>query len=376
MLEEVKDLFLLALGTKFSWENETYTITGYVIKQEKDDSTAVWVEYFLTHDSLPNLYLSCFNGHWTVIKYLPDIVRKKGSIRNKYNMTYKKVEYDFQHKYVALILDAQGCFNFPFYEDERNSVREFVDADEVLIWEENQKEDDIRFYMGQYIFASKLSKLLDPAVKLPKRIGLVAHQPFYFPLSARSFRLTSILLIACMLLGMFSWESAFQREFIEQGRLVVSSDNPNAMTSEPFEIKYDRSILNVQASVYYMSNDWVYAELALINTKTGEERYFEMEAEYYFGYEDGESWSEGSSTTDGNLQYVDAGTYVLEATPKQAQFSANKVIQFTLISQKGSWSIFWFLTGLIVVINIALGIIGDYFNHKKRGEDYDTFSDS
>lgn|GEM_PF-4144402 len=373
LLKEVKDLFLLPLGTTFQWNKESYTITGYVVKREKEDSAAVWIEYFLTHATLPNIYISCYNGHWTVITYLPDIVRPKGSVKNRYNMTYQKVEYDFQHHYTAQILDAQGCFNFPFYEDDENKVREFVNFDEVLIWEENKQDENLRFYKGIYLYANDLKKNLSPAVKMPKRIGYVAHQPFYFPLNPRSFRLMSILLVLCMAFGMVFWDTFFERKSINEGRLEVSTENPNTITSRPFTVAYDHSILNIEASVYNMANDWIYAEMALLNTQTGEERYFEMETEFYSGYEGGEHWSEGDKTINGNIQYVDAGTYVLEATPKQAVGSVPKTVQFRLTSQKGSWSIFWVLVGIIALINITLALIGDYFNHKKRGEEYDTF---
>lgn len=372
-LKAVKDLFLLALGTQLKWEAETYTITGYVVKREKEDRSAVWVEYFLTHASLPNLYLSYFDGHWSVIEFLPDIVRKKGSIQNKYNMTYQEVEYDFQHNYTVEILDAQGCFNFSFYTDGGNKVREYVDFDEILIWEENAGDENIRFYKGKYVYASELKSLLNPKVRLPKRIGYVAHQPFYFPLNPRSFHLMSLLLVLCMAFGMVFWNTFFEAESIEEGTLDVSTENTETMTSRPFSVKYDHSILNVEASVYGMSNDWVYAQMALVNTQTGEERYFEMETEYYSGYEGGEHWSEGDQIIDGNIQYVDAGTYVLEATPKQANGSVPKNMRFTLTSQKGSWSVFWTLVIVIGLINIALALLGDYFNHKKRGDEYDTF---
>lgn len=376
LLKEVKVQFLLPLGTKLRWQKETYDIRGYVIKQEKNDSTAIWVEYFLTHDALPNLYLSYFNGHWTVIEFLPDINRKKGSIKNLYSMSYKKVEYDYQHKYGVDILDAQGCFNFPFYEDDDNKVREYVNGDEVLIVEENAKDEQLRFYKGRYVYKNELKNLLEPRTDLPKRIGYVAHQPFYFPLYTRSFHYMSVLLIALMLLGMIAWDTFFEPIQVRNGDMTITTESPETFTSQPFTITYDRSILNVTASVSSMENDWVYSEMALINTKTGEERYFEMEAEYYSGYEGGEHWSEGSHIESGNIQYVDAGTYVLEVTPTQQIGSAGKLIRFTLISQKGSWSVFWVLTGVIVITNILLAIIGDYFNHKKRGEEYDTFKSS
>lgn len=373
-LEAQTDLFLLPLGTKFREENETYTVTGYVIKKEQFDAQAIWVEYFLTHESLPNLYLSYYNGHWTLLRFLPDLQWEKGSIHNRYNIAYKGISYELYHYYNIQILDAQGSFNFPFYEDDNNMVREFINWNEVFIWEENKRDKFINFYIGRYIFSSELAKQIEPKIKLPKRVGYASYQPFYFPFDIKSFRLMSILLIGVMVLCMFSWQAFFSPKYIKEGQFELNSAENTAVTSSPFEVKYDNSVLHVKASVFGLSNDWVYADLALINTKTGEERYFSMEAEYYYGYEGGESWSEGSNTESGNLQYVDAGTYVLEATPTQALGSNEKTIRFELVSQKGSWSIFWTLTLFIVVINLFFALLQDYFNHKKQGEDYDTFS--
>lgn len=372
MLTASNPAFLLPLGLQIEWESEVYMITGYIVKREKADKNAEWIEYVLTHPSLLNLYLSYFEGHWTMIEFLPDVKRTKRSIKNQYNLTYKKVEYDYQHSYSIEIVDAQGSFNFRFYEDDDNRAREFVHYDSMMIWEENTKDPQIRFYRGKYLFPSELKKRIRSKISLPKTRGHVGHQPFYFPIDGKSFRWMSLLLIATMIVGMTFWQSFFPAIAIHDGQLEVQTDNPNTVSSAPFTVVYDNSILNVRTQVYNMSNDWVYSNLALINTKTGEERYFEMETEYYFGRTDGENWSEGDQDINGNIQYVDAGTYVLEATPQQAAGSVPKTIRFSLTAQKGSWSVFWFLVIVIVLINIVLGFIGDYFNHKKRGEDYDT----
>lgn len=366
--------FLLPLETSFQWEGEKYVISGYVIKREKEDKLAIWIEYFLTHPTLPNLYLIFFNGHWTVLKYLPEVKRTKKNVRNQFNVTYQKIEYDFQHNYTVEIIDAQGCFNFPFYEDNENKVREFVYYNQVLIWEENSKDPNLRFYLGEYMFSVDLEKCFEEKFDFPKRKGYVAHQPFYFPIDGKSFRWMSLLLIATMIVGMTFWQSFFPTQSIIDGHLSVQTNNSETITSDPFEIKYDNSILNIRAKADGLNNEWVYSDMALINTKTGEERYFDMELEYYFGQTDGENWSEGDTDINGNIQYVDAGTYVLEATPLQAAGIDSKRIDFYLTTQKGSWSVFWFLVIWIVVINVILGFWGDYFNHKKRGEEYDTFS--
>jgi hypothetical protein len=62
-------------------------------------------------------------------------------------------------------------------------------------------------------------------------------------------------------------------------------------------------------------NSWLGVDAALINEDDGTAYEFGVEAAYYAGYEDGESWSEGSQSSSVTVPEVRAGRYVLRIEP-------------------------------------------------------------
>ena len=54
---------------------------------------------------------------------------------------------------------------------------------------------------------------------------------------------------------------------------------------------------------------WANVQLSLVNEKTNEIVYTSKDIEQYHGYEDGESWSEGSQSEEFNLCGVSSGQY-------------------------------------------------------------------
>jgi hypothetical protein len=58
-----------------------------------------------------------------------------------------------------------------------------------------------------------------------------------------------------------------------------------------------------------VDNSWANVGIGLVNEKTNEVVYASKDIEQYSGYEDGESWSEGSKSEDFNICGVAAGTY-------------------------------------------------------------------
>ncbi|MBV9773566.1 MAG: hypothetical protein JO040_06425, partial [Gemmatimonadetes bacterium] len=64
-----------------------------------------------------------------------------------------------------------------------------------------------------------------------------------------------------------------------------------------------------------VSNNWVYFNFALIDQGTGKVVEFGREVSYYYGVDEGESWSEGNRDDDVVIPTVPAGRYVLRIAP-------------------------------------------------------------
>ena len=79
-----------------------------------------------------------------------------------------------------------------------------------------------------------------------------------------------------------------------------------------------------------MDNSWFELSINLVNTQTGTEYSLDQGVEYYQGYEDGYSWSEGSQRVVVYLGKIPAGTYVLQmqGTRQQTYFSFATPVSF------------------------------------------------
>lgn len=80
------------------------------------------------------------------------------------------------------------------------------------------------------------------------------------------------------------------------------------LISKSFDLKGASAPLEVKL-YSNVDNSWANIELSLVNEKTNETEYTSKDIEQYHGYEDGESWSEGSKSEEFNFCGVAPGKY-------------------------------------------------------------------
>ena len=126
-----------------------------------------------------------------------------------------------------------------------------------------------------------------------------------------------------------------------------------------------------------VDNSWASVQIALINEKTGEEVYANKDIEYYHGYTDGESWSEGSNTEEFNLCGVSAGKYHLAISSSKDTADLNA----TYVAIKANWNApsnrnVWFICILMGVITLGLFYLDRNFEIKRWSDSSYTPYDS
>ena len=103
-----------------------------------------------------------------------------------------------------------------------------------------------------------------------------------------------------------------------------------------------------------VDNSWANAQIALVNETTNDEIYANKDIEYYRGYTDGESWSEGSQGEKFNICGVGEGKYHLVITPqKQPDDVTNNSLYVKVVWKEPSlWNfgISILVMGIIIVI--------------------------
>ena len=104
-----------------------------------------------------------------------------------------------------------------------------------------------------------------------------------------------------------------------------------------------------------MNNSWANAQVSLVNEATNEEEYAQKDIEYYSGYTDGESWTEGSKNTTFNFCGVAQGKYHLVIIPsKQDTDTSNQTMNIKAVWNESSvWNFMLslvFLGGIFAII--------------------------
>jgi hypothetical protein len=146
----------------------------------------------------------------------------------------------------------------------------------------------------------------------------------------------------------------------------VSTAPPDSVFfSDPIQIDGGRNIqLRFEASG--LSNDWVYIAADLVNETTGAVTTGEASMEYYYGVDDGESWSEGTRESKTVFGPQPEGMYVLRL---EAQHGSPGLMPIAVTVKQGVFRGRW-LAWAMLVLGVPLFFVGlvSYFHEKKRWE--------
>lgn len=345
-----------SVGQKANFKNEIYTIIGLLIK--RFDSVTRWAEYVLQNDKGEFLYLSESSGNFILLEQI-EFEKKVGNhpltidyldkTFNRYDYTYPKLDY------------ASGYFDYNILN--KIELIEYINPPYIVSFEKFGQEQTA-FY-GKHISRSTIKKAFNSsAIPSKSEIGMV--QPF--PIDVRN--LAIIFCSVAILILLSHWFLNKDRTAQEIINTSIPFENyiSKDYVSPSFELKGSSAPLQVSVSSN-VDNSWANVQVALINEKNNEEVYASKDIEYYHGYTDGESWTEGSTSEDFNICGVGAGKYHLTITPLKApEDLSNSSINISATWNKPSLRNF-FITLLFMAVFVAIVYyFSRYFEQKKWGE--------
>ena len=360
---------VLYLGDIYKHNDIEYTITGKIVKFERNDPYALWTEYFLTHPDHENIYLAEYNGHWNIIEYDNTYKDYTDIKKNHLDIEIDNIKYYAYHHYIIDICYAIGEFNFNPFDDIGNYSHEYINPPYILIIESKEKKNNPLYYFkGKYLYKKELHKALLTKRNLPAKIDIVGSQPFYIDFNNRDFRKASVIVALFLFIIQLAFVLIYPEKTIKHSNFNTK-DNIQAYVLDNINVEYDNSILSISTQCNQLNNDWYAGDMILINNKTSEEYSFLVENEYYQGYEGGESWSEGGVRQSNNIENVKKGSYRLEINAIQQEGSTPKSVDLSIVNYKGSWIIFVLSIGIIILLNIILTALIDSFENKKWNTD-------
>ena len=360
-------ILILPLLSKCTFNDIDYTVVGCANKHEKGSSAEKWQEYVLI-DALGNYaFITLSYGHWTFLKQCnkPDNYSEKevaAEFENNDGLTYAVYS-----SYYQITESAIGEFPYDVIDVKKRFSREYVCAPYILTYEHFNSEKT--YFQGKYVTPSELKKSFpDNELALPSREGIGSCQPFYLKINYREFLKLSLLFFALSVIPyLFISSSNYTVPLSTNKIILVDSVKTESVVSKSFTLyEPNPSLLRIETHSS-IDNDWIEADVTLVNEKTGEEKTFVSGLEYYHGYEDGESWSEGGTEKTDYLNGIKPGKYHAEIKVFGSDKSTYRDIQIQISKDyPTSWN-YWILMAALGGITAIIVYLGNRFEKSRFG---------
>jgi len=303
--------FSLKIGMKASLgeltKNEQMTIIGAMVRSVKIEGTKYfWHEYLLYNPKIGFRWLVHSDNHWNFVE--------PANVASVQKLSHKRVV--FQGETFKIFQDATaeveyvtGEFYWRVEQGEKVRAIDYIAPPKILSCEVTDKE--LNWSLGHYLTVQEVEKAFG-VKNLPRPYIIGPNQP---SLDNRFYIKWGILsIVALILIAIFLSITSGPSKTVLQQTLVFDSfkgpGNSRILFSQPFQLEANKNIgIRARAPV---NNSWAEFDVDIIDTKSNQEvESVRVPIEYYYGVEDGESWSEGSNENEIVISSLPEGMYVL-----------------------------------------------------------------
>jgi hypothetical protein len=177
-------------------------------------------------------------------------------------------------------------------------------------------DKEINWSMGEYMTGADVWQAFGLKTQPPAAVGVYENQPSPFSGAPRRiWKYCFILLVLATAVWIFNLATARNHQVFTQSFVFDPAANESAFVTDPFELDGRDANVKIETTAA-IDNKWLFISYALVNEETGNAYDFGREVTYYHGYDDGESWSEGSSRDSVTLPVVPSGKYFLRIEPE------------------------------------------------------------
>ncbi len=328
------------IGISGNLKGVNYQVIAMLQKAEAG-TEYTWEEYTLWNPIHGIAYLSVYNGHWMLLNELNEI-----PLIEERNCTYQNENYELFANYETVIIQAFGEFFYPIDKVPNTTEQDFINRS-GLITKEYSKEN-VSYFKGEYIVPAVIKKAFD-LDSIPEKVGVGMIEPF---MPSIDFGTLKNIVIGIVLiwgaLQIYYASIASDEIIFNRSYTVTDSTTDKDIITPAFKLQNGTKNIELKVNVE-IDNDWFYTGATLVNEKTGDLYDLEMEAEYYYGYEEGERWSEGNQYVAKIMSAIPEGNYYLILHP----IKSSKV-NSTFFTVTVCRDVYVFSNGIIILIVLLL----------------------
>jgi hypothetical protein len=347
------------------------------------DRWAKWSEYLLFNPWHGFTWLVTFNGHWSFVDRLTGI----GNL-NTHAVEYDGREYQLFARGAAAVSGVLGEFYWKVHRGEQAMLSDFIAPPHILSKEFYPDLHEFTWSHGTYVPHTEVAAAFG-LTNLVSPWGIYLNQPNPYAAKWESVKwpwflaTLAVLLLQLVFFAMSNQRAITAFNFVfdraaapaapavppPQPLEATSPGEPpaNVLVSPHFTLDGDTSRVEIEGHAG-VDNNWLGADIDLVNAKTGEHYPAELEIEYYHGYDDG-PWSEGDTTGSVSIPAVPPGEYYLAVEP--AADAAITKMPFQLKLTRGGlyWSNF-------VLVLLAVNFYPLYLLLRRRSFERSRWADS
>lgn len=343
-----------------------YTVTGYVLKKESH-ANIYWHEYFLYNPIAGYIFLAEFDGNWIQLKAERNYNKVEPS---SYTFEFNLKEYKLFNKYDGHATDAAGEFPFDVFTNYQSA--EYIRPPKMISTELSKNSYTV--FSGKHIARSTISRAF-PEAQMPKKdsIGMVEPAELIFKKNL-SIKLIIGILVVCLGLQFILNDFNANQDVFYHGFACNDSTVGKPIVTSGFELNGD--VKNCEYILLTdIRNTWFETEAVLVNETTDDSYTIAKGVEFYSGYTDGESWSEGDHSDSWIIPSIKKGRYHLVITPfKEIN---GQVVNYSIKLKRDvpNYRNLIFLIILLLIVPVLGLILGYTRNHSRwqNSDYYDVF---
>jgi hypothetical protein len=269
----------IPLGTTGTWRGAKYEVVGALRREiVVDGAKYQWTEYLLHNLTAGYLWISEYEGHFSVIKAAAEIPKVKVGLMGRPEARYLGRTFRHFQRAKADVAWLAGEFNWRVKRGDRCVVNDYVDP--PLILSSESTDNEITWSLGEYVEPEALWKAFSLPGKPPSREGVAANQPSPHAGRSRPYWLVFAAFVVVALAAQFGFMVLNSGPRPPAVQFAVREGEAARTVSPVFELRgtFDGPV-TVRASTN-ATRSWVALDLQLTEVGTGRAWRLERQAGY------------------------------------------------------------------------------------------------